>query len=112
MENKIKDNPLVAVTLRFRDGSGLRQVFTTPVPQVKAMAALGQMVAKLGGELKIELEPETEGLRKGIPWLPEEVQKLKELWPTHTSAQIAVLIGRSPKAVWSQAYHLCLRKCV
>ncbi len=50
----IEDNPLVAVVLRFQDGSALRQVFTPPVEQVKAMAALGLMVARLGGELSIE----------------------------------------------------------
>lgn len=59
MVNTIADNPLVAVTLRFKDGVALRQGFTNPVPQAKAMAALGHMVAELGGELKIELEPET-----------------------------------------------------
>ncbi len=59
MVNTIAANPLVAVTLRFKDGAALRQVFTTPIPQEKAMAALGKMVAELGGELKIELEPET-----------------------------------------------------
>ena len=53
---------MVAVTLRFQDGAALRQVFTTPVPQVKAMPALGRMVRELGAELNIELE---EDLREG-----------------------------------------------
>ncbi|MDO9334189.1 MAG: hypothetical protein Q7T57_06690 [Dehalococcoidales bacterium] len=49
-------NPLVALTLWFKDGAALRQVFSNPVPQVKAMAALGHIVAELGGELNIQLE--------------------------------------------------------
>lgn len=51
-----KDNPLVAVTLWFKDGAALRQVFAPPIPQSKAMIALGQVVAQLGGELNIHLE--------------------------------------------------------
>jgi len=54
----IKDNPLVAVVLHFQDGAALRQVFTPPVEQVNAMAALGLMVARLGGELNLGPEPE------------------------------------------------------
>ena len=54
MENKEEGNPLVTMTLWFKDGAGLRQVFTTPVPQGKAMAALGRMIGELGSELKIE----------------------------------------------------------
>ena len=42
-EKAVADNPLVAVTLRFKDGAALCQVFTTPIPQSKAMAALGRM---------------------------------------------------------------------
>ncbi len=53
---EIKDNPLVALTLWFRDGAALRQVFSNPVPQAKAMPALGHIVAELGGELNIDLE--------------------------------------------------------
>ena len=56
MSETIKDNPLVAITLWFRDGAALRQVFTEPVSQGKAMAGLGHMVAELGGELNIEIE--------------------------------------------------------
>ncbi|MDP3064528.1 MAG: hypothetical protein Q8O40_15160 [Chloroflexota bacterium] len=49
------DNPLVRVTFHFRDGVSLVQNFKPPVPQVKAMAALGRLVAELGAELEIEL---------------------------------------------------------
>jgi len=48
------DNPLVAVVMLFRDGAALRQGFKKPVPQVKAMPALGRFVAEVGGELDIE----------------------------------------------------------
>ncbi len=54
---EIVDNPLVAVTLWFKDGAALRQVFTNPIPQSKAMPVLGRTVAELGGELNIQLEP-------------------------------------------------------
>ena len=50
------DNPLMAVVMHFRDGVGLRQGFKTPVPQAKAMAALGRFVADIGGELDIKPE--------------------------------------------------------
>jgi len=49
------DNPLVAVTMGFRDGVVLRQGFKDAIPQAKAMAALGHFVAEIGGELDIEL---------------------------------------------------------
>ena len=50
------DNPLVAVTMCFKDGAVLRQGFKTPVPQAKAMASLGHFVADIGGELDIQLD--------------------------------------------------------
>ena len=50
------DNPLMSVVMHFRDGAGLRQGFKTPVPQAKAMAALGRFVADIGGELDIKPE--------------------------------------------------------
>lgn len=52
----VSDNPLTAVVMHFRDGSGLRQVFKEPVPQVKVGAALGHFVAEVGGELDIKPE--------------------------------------------------------
>jgi hypothetical protein len=55
------DNPLVAVTLWFRDGAALRQRFDPPVPQVVAMGAIGVFVASVGGELDFILEPLLEG---------------------------------------------------
>ena len=56
MSEKLKDNPLVALTLWFRDGAALRQVFDSPVSQMKTMTTLGRMVAEMGGELNIEFE--------------------------------------------------------
>lgn len=56
--NKMMDNPLVAVTFWFQDGSGLRQVFDNLVPQARAMAGLGRLVAELGGYLRLEIEHE------------------------------------------------------
>jgi hypothetical protein len=50
------DNPLVAVTMCFRDGAVLRQGFKDAIPQPKAMAALGRFVAEIGGKLDIEPE--------------------------------------------------------
>lgn len=52
----VTDNPLTAVVMRFRDGSGLRQTFKTPVQQAKAMAALGRFMVDVGGELDIKPE--------------------------------------------------------
>ena len=52
----VTGNPLMAVVMHFRDGAGLRQGFKTPVPQAKAMAALGRFVADIGGELDIKPE--------------------------------------------------------
>jgi len=49
------DNPLVAVTMCFKDGAVLRQGFKTPIPQAKAMASLGHFVAEMGAELNIEV---------------------------------------------------------
>jgi len=82
MVNTIAANPLTAVTLHFKDGVALRQVFTNPVPQAKAMAALGQMVANLGGELKIELAPDIferiEKVSRVIDW-EEDIGEWREL---------------------------------
>lgn len=52
----VADNPLTSVVMHFRDGVALRQGFRTPIPQDKAMAALGGFVADVGGELHIEPE--------------------------------------------------------
>ena len=48
------DNPLVAVTMFFKDGAALRQGFKTPIPQAKAMGACGRFVADVEGELDIQ----------------------------------------------------------
>lgn len=53
---KGEDNPLIAVTLWFRDGAALRQVFETPVPQGKTMGAFGTFIGQLGGPLNLKLE--------------------------------------------------------
>ncbi|MDP3064543.1 MAG: hypothetical protein Q8O40_15235 [Chloroflexota bacterium] len=50
-----KDNPLVRLSLHFRDGVELGQNFDPPVPQAKAMRALGHLVAELGAKLEIDL---------------------------------------------------------
>ena len=55
MDDEIRDNPLFSMMLRFKDGSVLQQVFIDPVPQAKAMSALGRMVAEMGGELNLRL---------------------------------------------------------
>lgn len=44
------ENSLIAVVMHFRDGSALRQGFKNPVPQAKAAAALGSLVADVGGD--------------------------------------------------------------
>lgn len=43
-----KDNPLVGFTVQFQDGCQLGLRMDHPVPQVKAMAALGQFAAQVG----------------------------------------------------------------
>lgn len=50
----VSENPLVAVVMHFRDGSSLRQGFKTPVPQVKAAAAIGRFVAEVDGNLDLK----------------------------------------------------------
>jgi hypothetical protein len=55
------DNPLVAVTLWFKDGAALRQVFDKPIPQFLAMGAIGKFVAQVGGELNFQLETALDG---------------------------------------------------
>lgn len=49
------DNPLVAITMCFKDGAVLRQGFKIPVSQAKAMSSLGRFVADVGAELDIDI---------------------------------------------------------
>ncbi|KKM87071.1 hypothetical protein LCGC14_1272740, partial [marine sediment metagenome] len=50
----VSDNPLVSLTLQFKDGAWLRQV-CKPVSQFEAMRALGKMLADMGQEMNFEL---------------------------------------------------------
>lgn len=40
--------------------------------------------------------------RRGRPWTPYEVLRLRDLVHTHTTAEIAGLLGRTEKAVWQK----------
>ena len=43
-------------------------------------------------------------------WTPEEIDKLRELYPTTPNLEIARTVGRSIKAVVSKAHQLKLKK--
>lgn len=49
--------------------------------------------------------------RKKMPrWKPEEVEALRELYPTRSNADISIRLGRSVKSVVSKAHNLRLKK--
>lgn len=42
-------------------------------------------------------------------WSPEEVQRLRAMWPLHTARECAKALGRDPRSVRDKAYRLNLR---
>jgi len=42
-------------------------------------------------------------------WSPEEVQRLRHLWPMHTARECAKALGRDPRSVSCKAHALGLR---
>lgn len=42
-------------------------------------------------------------------WSPEEVQRLRAMWPLHTARECAKALGRDPRSVRDKAYRLSLR---
>jgi hypothetical protein len=47
----------------------------------------------------------------GAPWTPARVERLRELWPTHSAAEIARLLkGTTRRAVLGKVWRLGLKK--
>ena len=42
-------------------------------------------------------------------WAPDEVQRLRAMWPLHTARECAQVLGRNPKSVRDKACRLGLR---
>lgn len=84
-------NPLISITLKFKDGAALRQVFNKPVPQVKAIAAFGQLVAELGEELNVQAEE--------VSLTPREIEVLKLIAQGHPNKIIASELGVTEQTI-------------
>jgi hypothetical protein len=44
------------------------------------------------------------------PWPPADIDQLRALYPHRPTRELAVLFGRSPRAVYEKAHHVGLRK--
>ncbi len=78
------DNPLVAITMRFQDGCQLGLRMDHPVPQVKAMEALGQFASTVGTELDITLPP-----KQPVELVVKVIDSFLAHWHPGTSHDIA-----------------------
>ncbi len=89
---EIKDNPLVSITLRFEDDSGLLWAMSRPIAQVEMMADVGRLAAKwdvalaimpIPGPLCIECHGVLDRRRFQTGWFPSgsaDPAEVEEHW--------------------------------
>jgi hypothetical protein len=104
-----KDNPLLAVVLTFQDGAQLGLRMKAPVPQVKAMAALGHFAADVGmPSLAITLPRPTKHL------VAEAIERFlgarggpDEAWSSEEMAEAILLAANMPDDLASVLFAAC-----
>lgn len=82
----------------------LARYFGVPVSQIQLM------IEAVRDRAAARERPKEERPKKKPRWTEDELMRLRELYPDHANIDVARALGRTEKAVVSQAYQMGVRK--